>query len=83
MGQGGFGAGGAGGAAKEAWKYVTDKTKDIGSGAKHTVKSLSDGAKKMINTTKGALGAAGTWAKEKQETYLITLVNQESLLIKF
>lgn len=65
MGQGGFGAGGAGGAAKEAWKYVTDKTKDIGSGAKHTVKSLSDGAKKMINTTKGALGAAGTWAKEK------------------
>lgn len=64
-GQGGFGAGGAGGAAKEAWKYVTDKTKDIGSGAKHTVKSLSDGAKKMINTTKGALGAAGTWAKEK------------------
>ena len=27
MGQGGFGAGGAGGAAKEAWKYVTDKTK--------------------------------------------------------
>lgn len=62
MGQGGFGAGGA---AKEAWKYVTDKTKDIGSGAKHTVKSLSDGAKKMINTTKGALGAAGTWAKEK------------------
>ncbi|AMW22888.1 hypothetical protein AV904_02735 [Staphylococcus haemolyticus] len=65
MGQGGFGAGGAGGAAKEAWKYVTDKTKNIGSGAKHTVKSLSDGAKKMINTTKGALGAAGTWAKEK------------------
>lgn len=65
MRQGGFGAGGAGGAAKEAWKYVTDKTKDIGSGAKHTVKSLSDGAKKMINTTKGALGAAGTWAKEK------------------
>lgn len=65
MGQGGFGAGGAGGAAKEAWKYVTNKTKDIGSGAKHTVKSLSDGAKKMINTTKGALGAAGTWAKEK------------------
>ena len=65
MGRGGFGAGGAGGAAKEAWKYVTDKTKDIGSGAKHTVKSLSDGAKKMINTTKGALGAAGTWAKEK------------------
>lgn len=65
MGQGGFGAGGAGGAAKEAWKYVTDKTKDIGSGAKHTVKSLSDGAKKMINTTKGALGAAGSWAKEK------------------
>ncbi|WP_209244472.1 peptidoglycan DD-metalloendopeptidase family protein [Staphylococcus hominis] len=65
MGQGGFGAGGAGGAAKEAWKYVTDKTKDIGSGAKHTVKSLSDGAKKMINTTKGALGAAGTWAKEE------------------
>lgn len=65
MGQGGFGAGGAGGAAKEAWKYVTDKTKDISSGAKHTVKSLSDGAKKMINTTKGALGAAGTWAKEK------------------
>lgn len=65
MGQGGFGAGGAGGAAKEAWKYVTDKTKDIGSGAKHTVKSLSDGTKKMINTTKGALGAAGTWAKEK------------------
>lgn len=65
MGQGGFGADGAGGAAKEAWKYVTDKTKDIGSGAKHTVKSLSDGAKKMINTTKGALGAAGTWAKEK------------------
>ncbi|MEK5011586.1 peptidoglycan DD-metalloendopeptidase family protein [Staphylococcus sp. FSL H8-0476] len=65
MGQGGFGAGGAGGAAKEAWKYVTDKTKDIGSGAKHTVKSLSNGAKKMINTTKGALGAAGTWAKEK------------------
>lgn len=65
MGQGGFGAGGAGGAAKEAWKYVTDKTKDIGSGAKRTVKSLSDGAKKMINTTKGALGAAGTWAKEK------------------
>lgn len=59
------GAGGAGGAFKEAWKYVTDKTKDIGSGAKHTVKSLSDGAKKMINTTKGALGAAGTWAKEK------------------
>lgn len=65
MGQGGFGAGGAGGAEKEAWKYVTDKTKDIGSGAKHTVKSLSDGAKKMINTTKGALGAAGTWAKEE------------------
>lgn len=65
MGQGGFGAGGAGGAAKEAWKYVTDKTKDIGSGAKHTVKSLSDGAKKMINTSKDALGAAGTWAKEK------------------
>lgn len=65
MGQGGFGAGGAGGAAKEAWKYVTDKTKDIGSGAKHTVKSLNDGAKKMINTTKGALGAAGTWAKEE------------------
>ena len=65
MRQSGFGAGGAGGAAKEAWKYVTDKTKDIGSGAKHTVKSLSDGAKKMINTTKGALGAAGTWAKEK------------------
>lgn len=65
MGQSGFGAGGAGGAAKEAWKYVTDKTKDIGSGAKRTVKSLSDGAKKMINTTKGALGAAGTWAKEK------------------
>ena len=65
MGQGGFGVGGAGGAAKEAWKYVTDKAKDIGSGAKHTVKSLSDGAKKMINTTKGALGAAGTWAKEK------------------
>ena len=65
MGQGGFGAGGAGGAAKEAWKYITDKTKDIGSGAKHTVKSLSDGAKKMINTTKGALGAAGSWAKEK------------------
>ncbi|MGV3095494.1 peptidoglycan DD-metalloendopeptidase family protein [Staphylococcus borealis] len=65
MGQGGFGAGGAGGAAKEAWKYVTDKTKNIGSGVKHTVKSLSDGAKKMINTTKGALGAAGTWAKEK------------------
>lgn len=59
------GQGGAGGAFKEAWKYVTDKTKDIGSGAKHTVKSLSDGAKKMINTTKGALGAAGTWAKEK------------------
>lgn len=65
MGQGGFGVGGAGGAAKEAWKYVTDKTKNIGSGAKHTVKSLSDGAKKMINTTKGALGAAGTWAKKK------------------
>ena len=56
MGQGGFGAVVFGGLCKEAWKYVTDKTKNIGSGAKHTVKSLSDGAKKMINTTKGALG---------------------------
>ncbi|MEX6322493.1 peptidoglycan DD-metalloendopeptidase family protein [Staphylococcus haemolyticus] len=65
MGQGGFGAGGAGGAAKEAWKYVTDKTKDIGKGTKKTAKSLSNGAKKMINTSKDALGAAGTWAKEK------------------
>lgn len=59
------GAGGAGGAFKEAWKYVTDKTKNIGKGTKNTVKSLSDGAKKMINTSKDALGAAGTWAKEK------------------
>lgn len=65
MGQGGFGAGGAGGAAKEAWKYVTDKTKDIGKGTKKTAKSLSNGAKKMINTSKDALGAAETWAKEK------------------
>lgn len=40
-------------------------------------------ALKMINTSKDALGAAGTWAKEKQETYLITLVNLENLLIKF
>nr|WLJ25404.1 MAG: minor tail protein [Staphylococcus phage HS05] len=59
------GAGGAGGAFKEAWKYVTDKTKNIGKGTKKTAKSLSDGAKKMINTSKDALGAAGTWAKEK------------------
>ena len=59
------GAGGAGGAFKEAWKYVTDKTKNIGKGTKKTAKSLSDGAKKMINTSKEALGAAGTWAKEK------------------
>lgn len=59
------GAGGAGGAFKEAWKYVTDKTKNIGKGTKNTVKSLSDGAKKMINTSKDALGAAGSWAKEK------------------
>ncbi|MGW9934384.1 SLT domain-containing protein/phage-related protein [Staphylococcus hominis] len=59
------GQGGAGGAFKEAWKYVTDKTKNIGKGTKKTAKSLSDGAKKMINTSKDALGAAGTWAKEK------------------
>lgn len=59
------GQGGAGGAFKEAWKYVTDKTKNIGKGTKKTTKSLSDGAKKMINTSKDALGAAGTWAKEK------------------
>lgn len=59
------GQGGAGGAFKEAWKYVTDKTKNIGKGTKKTAKSLSDGAKKMINTSKEALGAAGTWAKEK------------------
>ncbi|OHR80472.1 hypothetical protein HMPREF3239_00250 [Staphylococcus sp. HMSC34C02] len=82
MGQGGFGAGGAGGAAKEAWKYVTDKTKNIGSGAKHTVKSLSDGAKKMINTTKGALGAAGTWAKEKAGDLLQYLGNPGKLVDK-
>ncbi|MDS3899890.1 phage tail tape measure protein [Staphylococcus hominis] len=59
------GQGGAGGAFKEAWKYITDKTKNIGKGTKKTTKSLSDGAKKMINTSKDALGAAGTWAKEK------------------
>ncbi|WP_053092044.1 phage tail tape measure protein [Staphylococcus hominis] len=59
------GQGGAGGAFKEAWKYVTDKTKNIGKGTKKTAKSLSNGAKKMINTSKDALGAAGTWAKEK------------------
>lgn len=59
------GQGGAGGASKEAWKYVTDKTKNIGKGTKKTAKSLSNGAKKMINTSKDALGAAGTWAKEK------------------
>ena len=59
------GQGGAGGAFKEAWKYVTDKTKNIGKGTKKTAKSLSDSAKKMINTSKDALGAAGTWAKEK------------------
>ncbi|SUM72723.1 phage tail tape measure protein [Staphylococcus hominis] len=59
------GQGGAGGAFKEAWKYVTDKTKNIGKGTKKTAKSLSDGAKKMINTSKDALGAAGSWAKEK------------------
>ena len=58
-------AGQGGGAFKEAWKYVTDKTKNIGKGTKKTAKSLSDGAKKMINTSKDALGAAGTWAKEK------------------
>lgn len=59
------GQGGAGGTFKEAWKYVTDKTKNIGKGTKKTAKSLSNGAKKMINTSKDALGAAGTWAKEK------------------
>ena len=59
------GAGGAGGAFKEAWNYVADKTKNIGKGSKKTVKSLSAGAKKMVNTSKEALGAAGTWAKEK------------------
>lgn len=59
------GAGGAGGAFKEAWNYVADKTKNVGKGSKRTVKSLSSGAKKMLNTSKEALGAAGNWAKEK------------------
>ena len=30
------GQGGAGGAFKEAWKYVTDKTKNIGKGTKNS-----------------------------------------------
>lgn len=61
MGQGG----GMGGAAKEAWKYVEDKTKNIGKKTSKTVSSLSNGAKSMLNTSKEALGAAGDWAKKK------------------
>ncbi|AHG23937.1 tail length tape-measure protein [Staphylococcus phage vB_SepS_SEP9] len=60
-----MGQGGMGGAAKEAWKYVEDKTKNIGKKTGKTVSSLSNGAQKMLNTSKEALGAAGDWAKKK------------------
>ena len=59
------GVGGAGGAAKEAWNYVSSKAKGFGSGAKKTYSKLSEGAKKMLNNSKDALGAAGQWAKKK------------------
>lgn len=60
-----MGQGGAGGAAKEAFKFVSDSINKVSSGSKKTLGSLSSGAKKLLNNTKGALGAAGEWAKKK------------------
>ncbi|MEB5827111.1 peptidoglycan DD-metalloendopeptidase family protein [Staphylococcus haemolyticus] len=66
VGAGGAGgAGGIGSAVNQAWNFVKDKTSNAGKSAKRTTKSLTKGAKKMLNTASDAVGAAGSWAKEK------------------
>ncbi|MDN6414794.1 peptidoglycan DD-metalloendopeptidase family protein [Staphylococcus gallinarum] len=72
------GAGGAGGAVKNAMDWIGSKVKNA---SKSATKLTAKGAS-MLNSTKEALGAAGNWAKEKAGDLLQYMGNPGKLLDK-
>lgn len=76
------GQGGQGGAVKEAMDWIEDQVSGAGEKTKKGAAELTAKGASMLNTTKDALGAAGSWAKNKAGDLMQYMGNPGKLLDK-
>lgn len=76
------GQGGQGGAVKEAMDWIGDQVSGAGEKTKKGAAKLTAKGASMLNTTKDALGAAGSWAKDKAGDLMQYMGNPGKLLDK-